>query len=96
LPGLALIIGTILGCGLLPSLVAGEIAIGLYALFAIVRGISSRTTFLIALAAMLAIAVVFSLQANSSFGEHFAVYAFLLLTIGTLSLGLEVRRGDTQ
>jgi hypothetical protein len=32
------------------------------------------------------------LHGQSTLSENFAVYAFLLLTVGTVSLGLEVRR----
>jgi hypothetical protein len=86
------IVGAVLVGLLVQSLVFGEIVIGFYAAWALVRRIASRTTFMLALIALVGIVVVLLLQGESSLSNNFAVYAFLLLTIGTVSLGLEVRR----
>lgn len=87
------IIIAVIGTGLVvPSLQAGEVIIGAYALFALIRGVSSRTTFILALVAMLVIVVALGLQGDGSISENFAVYTFLLLAVGTVSMGLEVRR----
>jgi hypothetical protein len=82
------------GVGLLaPSLSVGEIAIGAYGLFAVARGVASRTTFLLALTALGVIIAALGLQgSDSETGQNFAVYAFLLLVVGTVSLGIEARR----
>lgn len=75
------------------ALVVGEVAIALYALFAIVRHITSRTTFLLALASFVVIILSLGLEGgDSTVSDNFAVYAFLLLVVGTVLLGLEARR----
>lgn len=74
------------------SLVFGELAIGVYAIFALTRRVTSQATFLLALIALLGIVLLVSINANSVMANNFAVYAFLLLTVGTISLGLEIRR----
>jgi hypothetical protein len=82
------------GIGLLaPSLSVGEAAIGAYGLFAVVRGVASRTTFLLALVMLSVIIAALGLQgSDSEIGQNFAVYAFLLLAVGTISLGIEARK----
>ena len=80
----------------IPLLIFGEIAIAAYAVIALVRRIPSRTSFLLALIALGAVVVLLLLQGQGSLSQNFAVYAFLLLTVGTISLALEVRRQATQ
>ncbi len=92
---LPLAIVATLGIGLFaPSLLAGEIIIGLYAIFALIRGVSSRTTFLLALAALMGIVVLLAFQGNDDTSNNFAVYAFLLLAVGTITLGKEVHAAN--
>lgn len=86
--------GAIVAGTLAQSLVFGELAIVVYAIFAIARHIASRTTFLLALIAFLSI-VLLLLISNSALAANFAVYAFLLLAVGTISLGTEVGHGNT-
>jgi hypothetical protein len=71
----------------------GEFMIAAYAIFAIVKQLPSRTTFTLALIALICIVLLSILQgSNGTASENFAVYAFLLLVVGTISLGLETRR----
>ncbi len=72
------------------SVIIGQILIIIYAVFAFVMKIESRTTYILALMS-LAVVLVASLRADSGLASAFAVYAFLLLVIGTLCLGREVR-----
>jgi hypothetical protein len=77
---------------LIQSLVVGEVIIAVYAIVALKQRIASRTTFLLALIALVCIVVLVILQGDSTLSEDFAVYAFLLLGVATISLGLETRR----
>ncbi len=70
----------------------GEIAIGIYAVIALVLRFSSRTTFALALLAFAMIMLLEVVRPTSDLAANFAVYAFLLLVVGTLSLSLEVRQ----
>jgi energy-coupling factor transporter transmembrane protein EcfT len=75
-------------------LVFGEIVIAVYAVLAFIKHISSRTTFLLALFALLIIVFLLTVQGNDTPSDNFAVYTFLLMVVGTISLGLEVRRDN--
>jgi len=72
------------------SLAFGEILIGVYAAVALVRRIPSRSTFLLALIGLITVALLTALQGDSDTSDNFAVYVFLLLVVGTVSLGREV------
>ena len=73
------------------SLVIGEVLIVVYAIFAFVRRVPSRTTFLLALMSLVLIVVLLTMKPESRLAQNFAVYTFLLLVIGTISLAIEVR-----
>jgi hypothetical protein len=70
----------------------GEIAIAIYAITALSLRFSSRTSFASALMAFAMIMLLKVLRPTSDLAANFAVYAFLLLVVGTLSQSLEVRR----
>jgi len=89
---LAIMAGLAFGL-LIQSQTAGEIVIGLYAIAALVLKIESRVTFALALAALAAIMALSVLKPGQPLANNFAVYAFLLLAVGTVSLALETRRG---
>ncbi len=72
------------------SVVFGQLLLLAYAVGVFVLRIASRTTFLLALLS-LGVVLIASARTNSSLAGVFAVYAFLLLAIGTISLGREVR-----
>lgn len=72
------------------SVVVGQIAVLVYAVLVFVYKIESRTTFILGLAA-LGVVLVSSLRGDSVLATAFAIYAFLLLAIGTISLAREVR-----
>jgi hypothetical protein len=70
--------------------VIGQALIAIYAFAALVFRISSRTTFALAMIALFVV-LVSNIRSDPILAESFAVYAFLLLIVGTVSLGLEVR-----
>lgn len=74
------------------SLSLGEAAIGLYAIAALTLRFSSRATFVAALLGLGGILLFLALQGEDTLSENFAVYTFLLLAVGTVSLGLETHR----
>lgn len=83
-----------IGTGLaIQVLLLGEIIIGLYAVYAIVMHVPSRITFIMALITLIGVVILQIIQgSNSNLGNNFAVYTFLLLVVGTISLGFEVRK----
>jgi hypothetical protein len=83
--GVTLIVGP-----LIQMVVVGEILLLIYLICALVFRIDSRTTFLLALLS-LGVVLVGTARANQTLASVFAVYAFLFLVIGTISLGREVR-----
>jgi|GEM_PF-1882577 len=74
------------------SQTAGEAAIAGYAIVALWLRLSSRTSFALALCAFGAIMVTEIISPDSTMITNFAIYAFLLLVVGSLTLGLESRQ----
>ena len=74
---------------LLRSLLVGEIIIVLYGILAFVFRVESRTTFILVLMSF-AVILIASMRSDTALASVFAVYAFLLLVVGTISLGREV------
>jgi hypothetical protein len=70
----------------------GEIALAVYAIVAFAARFSSRISFTLALLAFGMIIFLEIIRPGSELAANFAVYAFLLLVIGTVSLALEVRQ----
>jgi len=71
--------------------IAGEIAIGIYAIWAIITKVPSRTTFLLALGTFGAILLLLFIKPDQVLMKNFATYAFLFLLTGTASLLREAR-----
>ena len=82
---LAIIAAVIIGM-FMQTLVFGEVAVCLYAIFALVLRISSRTTFQLAFITLIGILLLSATGKNDVLANNFAVYTFLLIVIGTLSL----------
>ncbi len=76
---------------LMQFVVAGEILIAAYAVVVLLRHIPSRVTFLGALGSIGYIIFMLFTNLNQTLLKNFAMYAFLLLLIGTLSLAREGR-----
>jgi len=86
----AMVIITLLIVGLFSRYaIIGQAAIGLYAVFALLMKIESRTTFILAVMA-LAVVLIASLRGDAVLAGSFAIYAFLLLAIGAITLGREI------
>lgn len=68
----------------------GQLAIGIYAIAAIGWRISSRITFTMAVMA-LGLVIFASARSDVTLANTFALYVFLLLVVGTLTLWREVR-----
>lgn len=75
---------------LIQSPVVGQVAIAAYAICVFVFRMDSRPTFVLALLA-LAMVLFSNVRANGTAAGTYAVYAFLLLVVGTISLGREAR-----
>lgn len=86
-----IVILAIIGGQLMTTLAFGEIAIGVYAIFALVRHVASSITFLLAFITLIAITVLEAAGKNGTLATYFAIYAFLLLVVGTISLSAEIR-----
>jgi len=78
------------------SLQLGQIVLGIYAVIAIWKKLASRLSFMLALMTFGGIIVTQTLSPDSGIADNLAVYAFLLLCIGTVSLAREVRQGGRQ
>lgn len=74
------------------TLVAGELLIAAYAVYALVRRVPSRTTFLLALLSLGTIMVLRALGKDTLLAANFAVYSLLLAFVGVITLAREVRR----
>ena len=73
-------------------LYVGQLFIGVYAILALTLGIKSQTTFKLALASLACIVLITLIKPGTALAENFAVFAFLFLVIGTISMAIEVRR----
>jgi hypothetical protein len=70
----------------------GQVLVTLYAIVALYQRIPSRLTFIGALSALgLALIALVALGGHNSAPGALATYAFLLLTIGIVTLGIELR-----
>lgn len=68
--------------------IMGTIFIAIYGVISIVKGIPSRTSFLLALLSLAVTAAVL-LVGRRAIAENFASYSFLLLIVAIISLCLE-------
>jgi hypothetical protein len=75
---------------LIQSPIIGQLFIILYGIGVFIWHISSRTTFILVLGCF-GVVLFASIKANFPLATTFAMYAFLLLIIGTISLAGEVR-----
>lgn len=78
------------------SVMAGQIAIAIYAIMALWRRWPSQQSFALALVMFGGIILASLVSTFQAVANNLAVYAFLLLCVGTLSLAREVRRDTRQ
>lgn len=69
----------------------GDILLVVYAVVAIIKRLSARTTFITALLTlgMVPVAIIF---ANWTIAQNFAAYSFILLVFGVISTTVELRQ----
>ena len=92
LVSVALAAPCMLAAGLmLQSVAAGEVAICAYAAIALLRRIESRMTFMLALVSLFCILVLLLVRPDPVLMKNFAIYAFLFIVVGTVSLTMETR-----
>jgi hypothetical protein len=70
----------------LQSLVVGQLCILGYGVFALIRRVPSRTTFGLGAISLLCVLILRRMNSDNPMADTFAVYAFLLLAIGTITL----------
>ncbi len=73
------------------NLMLGLALLALYAVFALVTHIASRTTFTLALLLLAAISILLLVKPNMVLIGNFTTYAFILLLIGSITMTLEAR-----
>ncbi len=72
-------------------LAVGEALIATYAIYAFVRRLKSRTTFMLVLVSLATVMVLRATGKDAVLASNFAVYSLLLAFIGIVSLAREVR-----
>jgi hypothetical protein len=77
---------------LVQSAVFGQLAIVAYGFAALIWRIPSNTTFALGLTSMLATIILLVWQGNAILTQNFATYSFLLLVVGVISLGRELKK----
>jgi len=76
---------------MLQTAAAGELLVAAYAVFALLRRVESRTTFTLALVSLGCIVAMLLVKPDPTLMKNFAIYAFLLMGVGTMSLVAETR-----
>jgi hypothetical protein len=77
---------------LIQSSVVGQFVIAAYGLAALILRIPSRTTFILALLSFITTTFLLVGRGKVSFAQTFATYTFLLLVVGVISLGRELKK----
>ncbi len=77
------------------TLLVGEILIAVYAVYALVRHVASRTTFMLALLSLVLIVVLKVIGKDELLAANYAVYSLLLAFVGVVTLAREVRRSKS-
>lgn len=89
---LGLVVGLLLAGVAVFSSAAGQLILLVYAILAIWKRWPSQQTFGLALLMFVAIIITSLIEPVRYLADNLAVYAFLLLCIGTISLAREVRQ----
>lgn len=88
-----LIIGGAMLAGLaMQNVVFGQLGIIAYGAAALMLGIPSRTSFILALLSMLATTGLLVFKGDVALSQNFAVYTFLLLVVGVITLNRELKK----
>lgn len=81
-----LIVLTVVFSFLMQSIILGSITIGIYAIYAIVKRVSSKTSFQLAVVSLIGIIALSGIGTNAQLVSNFTIYTYLLIIIGTVSL----------
>ncbi|MET1033305.1 MAG: hypothetical protein ABWX94_02295 [Candidatus Saccharimonadales bacterium] len=76
------------------NVMIGEVAIGIYGVAAIIFKIPSSTTFKMVFIVLIAIPLITIFKPESTLGDVFAVYAYLLIAVGIVTSVLEYWRNS--
>ncbi len=87
-----IVIGGMLAGFAIQNALLGQMLIAGYGIFAFIYRIPSRITFMGALAALLVMFAMLFFTGNLASSQTFAVYTFLLLVVGVITLNREVKR----
>lgn len=82
---LIILCGVIAGFGI-QTLAFGLVLLGIYAAFAFLFRVHSRTTFALALISLIAVPVILVAHQNTEVAGNFATYTFILIVIGIVAL----------
>jgi hypothetical protein len=74
------------------SALIGQLMIVVYGVVAFFLRVRSRTTFTLALLSMIATIILLTFRGNVSLSQNFATYTFLLLVVGVITLGRELKQ----
>jgi|GEM_PF-4782561 len=85
------ILGSIVAGMMVQAIWFGVALVVLYGICSVVFRIKSSTTFTLAIISLLAVVAIMATQPASNLANNFANYAFLLLTIGVITLTIEAK-----
>lgn len=91
-----LVLGSILLGFFVQYVLIGQIVLAIYGIWAAVARISSKITFTMALISLGTTFVLLIMRPQDMLVKNFATYSFLLLVVGAITFGLEVRRDNKK
>lgn len=70
----------------------GQLAVLAYGIAALIFGIASRTSFILALLAMCATILLLVFKGDVALSQNFAIYTFLFMVVGVITLNRELKK----
>lgn len=70
----------------------GQLAVVAYGAAALIFGVASRTSFILALLAMCATILLLVFKGDVALSQNFAVYTFLFMVVGVITLNRELKK----
>jgi hypothetical protein len=87
----AILFGSLIAGIMVQSVIVGQSILLIYAICTLIFRIDSRTTFLMAFFLLCSLIALLIFRSNNALAVNFAVYSFILLLIGVVSLLRELR-----
>jgi hypothetical protein len=87
----AILFGSLIAGIMAQSVMVGQSILLIYAICALIFRIDSRTTFLMAFFLLCSLIALLIFRSNNALAVNFAVYSFILLLIGVVSLLRELK-----